>query len=259
METKKIQGVIFDIKRFALHDGPGIRTTVFFKGCPMRCAWCHNPESQSRQPERLSDDRTIGEEKTVEDVMQEIEKELLFYDESNGGATFSGGEPLAQPEFLSALLDQCRAKEIHTALDTTGDVSPQTFDAFIDKADLFLYDLKIMDNKKHQQYTGASNRFVLENLQTLSRKKKQTVIRFPVIPGITDTEENIKAVAAFVSSLKNVRQLCLIPYHQTAEAKYQRMRKNYCLKGVTPPTARRMEEIKRLFEKYTQNIEIKNE
>jgi pyruvate formate lyase activating enzyme len=253
---KQTQGIIFAIKRFAIHDGPGIRTTIFFKGCPMHCHWCHNPEGRKKNPQKTSQNNTIGEEKTAAEVMQEIEKETLFHDESGGGVTISGGEPLKQPAFLGALLDECKKREIHTALDTTGCVSPRVFDAIIDKVDLFLYDLKIMDNKKHLHYTGVSNRRVLENLKTLSQRDKKVIIRFPVIPGITDAEENIKAAAVFVSSLKNIRQIDLLPYHRTAEAKYKRLRMIDKMAGVKPPTTEHMKKISNLFKKYTKNKNI---
>jgi pyruvate formate lyase activating enzyme len=260
-----MHGVIFDIKRFALHDGPGIRTTVFFKGCPMKCPWCHNPESQKKCPERVGKNgkkEIIGEKRSVDEVMNEIEKEVVFYDESKGGVTFSGGEPLIQPQFLSALLKECRKRDIHTTVDTTGCVSPKTFKSIMDKVDLFLYDLKIMDDKKHIQYTGVSNLLVIENLKILFKKGKNVIIRFPVIPGVTDTEENIKAVGIFVSSLKNIGEIDLLPYHHTAEGKYQRLKKETMMKTMTvmPPGDERMEEIKQLFKKYTApNIEIKRE
>jgi pyruvate formate lyase activating enzyme len=258
-----MQGIIFDIKRFALHDGPGIRTTVFLKGCPMKCPWCHNPESQKKCPERVANNgkkEIIGEKRSVNEILAEIEKEVVFYDESKGGVTFSGGEPLAQPQFLRELLKQCRKRDIHTTLDTTGYVSSKTFKSIMDKVDMFLYDLKIMDDKKHIQCTGVSNRLVLENLKILSKKGKKVIVRFPVIPGITDTEDNIKAMATFVSSLKNISEIDLLPYHRIAEGKYHHLKKENKMKemAVMPPTDEHMDKIQRLFEKYTApHIEIK--
>jgi len=253
---KKSKGLIFDIRRFSIHDGPGIRTTVFFKGCPLKCRWCHNPESQRAFPETFKN-KTIGEEKTVADIVKEIEKETIFYDESRGGVTFSGGEPLEQPHFLEALLDECKKKEIHTTLDTSGDSHPSIFNPIIDKVDLFLFDLKIMDEKEHKKYTGVSNHFILQNLKTLAKKKKNVIIRFPVIPTITDTDENIKSIASFVMSLKNIHEIDLLPYHRTGETKYRHLGFEYNMEGITPPDDNRMEEIKHLFEQNTQNIEIK--
>jgi pyruvate formate lyase activating enzyme len=254
------QGIIFDIKRFALHDGPGIRTTVFLKGCPMKCPWCHNPESQKKDREKPKEGETVGTRQSVDQVIREIEKEVVFYDESRGGVTFSGGEPLNQPRFLSALLQECRRREIHTTLDTTGCVSPRTFKSVIHDVDLFLYDLKIMDDRKHIQYTGVSNRYVIDNLKQLCRAGKRVIVRFPVIPGFTDGEENIKAIGAFISSLKTIQEIDLLPYHRIAEGKYRRLNREYRLDhmAIKPPTAERMEEIKRCFEKYTApGIKIK--
>jgi pyruvate formate lyase activating enzyme len=262
---KSMHGIIFDIKRFALHDGPGIRTTVFFKGCPMKCPWCHNPESQKKCPERVANNgkkEIIGVKRSVDEIIAEIEKEVVFYDESQGGVTFSGGEPLVQPRFLRALLKECRKRDIHTTLDTTGYVSLKTFKSIIDKVDMFLYDLKIMNDQKHIEYTGVSNRPVIENLKILSKKGKKVIIRFPVIPGITDTEENIKAVGKFVSSLNNIEKIDLLPYHRIAEGKYLQLKKDNKMKEmkVLPHSADQMDKIQRLFEKYTApHIEIKRE
>ncbi len=239
------KGVLFNIQRFALHDGPGIRTTVFLKGCPLRCRWCHNPESLNSG---ISDG--IGETKTVEQVMREIEKEIIFYDESGGGVTFSGGEPLMQPEFLGVLMDGCREKDIHITLDTTGCVSPQVFDSLADKVDLFLYDLKIIDDTGHKKFTGASNKYALQNLETLSEKGKRVIIRFPLITGITDTTENVTAVAAFVSRLKGIHDIDVLPYHETAQHKYRHLKMDNKMEGVTPPPPERTKEIENIFETF---------
>jgi len=248
-----IKGIIFDIKRFSINDGPGIRTTVFFKGCPMRCAWCHNPESQKRAPQKAGDRGIIGEVKTFEEILREIEKETIFHDQSGGGVTFSGGEPLAQPKLLGALLDECRRMGIHTTVDTSGCVPPKIFNSIIGKPDLFLYDLKIMDDRNHVKFTGASNRNVMKNLRALSKKRKNVIIRFPVIPGITDSGENIRAVCRFVSSLK-FRRIDLLPYHRTAEAKYRRLGMKNRMKGVKTPSDERMSGIKKLFQKYGKKM-----
>jgi len=248
-----IKGIIFDIKRFSINDGPGIRTTVFFKGCPMRCVWCHNPESQKPAPQKTGDRGTIGEEKSFAEILREIEKETIFHDQSGGGVTFSGGEPLAQPKLLGVLLDECRRMGIHTAVDTSGCVPPGIFNSIIDKPDLFLYDLKIMDESKHVKFTGVSNRNVLKNLKTLSKKRKNVIIRFPVIPGITDGEENIRAVCRFASSLK-FRRIDLLPYHRTAEAKYKRLGLKNRMKGVKTPSDEHMAETERVFCKYAKTM-----
>jgi len=243
------EGVVFNIQRFALHDGPGIRTTVFLKGCPLRCKWCHNPEGLNP-----GISAGVGETKTAEQVLREIEKETIFYDESGGGVTFSGGEPLMQPEFLGALMDGCREKDIHITLDTTGCVSPRVFASLADKADLFLYDLKIIDDAGHKKFTGASNKFALKNLETLSKKGKRVIIRFPMIPGITDTTENVTAVAAFASSLKGIRDIDVLPYHEIAQHKYRRLKMENKMEGVTPPPPERTKEVENIFESYGLNV-----
>lgn len=252
----RVTGIIFDIKRFAVHDGRGIRSTIFFKGCPMSCWWCHNPESQIKGPEEVPGKETIGKKVSVEYVITEIEKDTVFYDDSGGGVTFSGGEPLMQPYFLKALLDECKERDIHTILDTSGYTPAHIFRSIIDKVDLFHYDLKLMDNEQHKKYTGVSNHQVNENLKTLAEKKKRVVIRFPVIPGITDGQRNIQEMAEFILNLKGIEAVNLLPYHRTAEGKYRRLKKEYLLEGLKNPTKKRMEEIKKSFAQYGFKVEI---
>ena len=231
------KGLIFDIRRFTVHDGPGIRTTVFFKGCPLRCQWCHNPESQVLDTEEtiktiILDNRTFrkkeiaGRWMTPNEVIQEIEKDRPFYDESHGGVTFSGGEPLMQPDFLSDLLDRIKAKGIHTVLDTSGYTSRANFLSVIDKPDLFHYDIKLINNTDHQNYTGVSNRRILENLLLLCENGKNVILRFPVIPGITDTRKNIDGVRELVIKVKDhIHEIDLLPWHGLANSKYKRFNK----------------------------------
>ena len=197
-------GYIFDIKKYSVNDGPGIRTTIFFKGCPLNCWWCHNPESQNSESEEidnclfrwnLSYDQSkrskIGSQVIVDEVMKEIEKDIPFYEESNGGATFSGGEPMLQIDFLQSLLAECKRKDIHTAIDTTGYAPLSDFEKIYDYTDIFLYDLKLMDDKIHFEYCGVSNKLIHENLISLSSRGNKIILRLPIIPTITDTEENI--------------------------------------------------------------------
>ena len=261
-------GIIFDIKKFAIHDGPGIRTTVFFKGCSMNCWWCHNPESQNEEPEFIQkvenkkhtnsskSQEIIGKLLTTEEVIEEIEKDIIFYEESNGGVTFSGGEALNQPEFLNSLLNKCKEKKIHTALDTSGYVEKEILEKTVDLVDLFLYDLKLIDDDKHTHYTGVSNKVILDNLRFLDEKGKQIVIRIPIIPGITDTEDNLSKIAEFIKSLKDINDVNLLPYNKMGEEKYRRLRRAYKTEEIKPPSEKEMLDIKSYFENFSFNVEI---
>jgi len=227
-----LSGLIFDIKRYAVHDGPGIRLTVFFKGCPLNCWWCHNPEGMVPEVQKVVKDPEenehgydlIGEVRTIDQIMEEISREVLFFDESNGGVTFSGGEPLMQPEFLSALAERCKLQGIHTALDTCGYAPEEVFFQISQKVDLFLYDLKFINTELHQKYTGVDNQLILNNLKTLDRLARPVVIRFPVIPEISSTEANVAEISDFLSDLKNVKAIDLLPFHHFAERKYCRLK-----------------------------------
>lgn len=217
-----MQGTIFDVKRFAIHDGPGIRTTVFFKGCPLNCTWCHNPESRCRDIETLVSGKTVGWSIAESRVMDVITRDLVYYEESGGGVTFSGGEPLLQPDFLEALLDRCRSLHLHTAIDTSGHVSREIIERIAPKADLFLYDLKLMNDELHRQYVGVSNDLIHANLKRLAELGAEIVIRIPLIPDITDTETNLKAILEFLSPLPKVRRVDLLPYNSMHEDKMKR-------------------------------------
>lgn len=247
-------GTIFNIQRYAIHDGPGIRTTIFFQGCPLRCWWCHNPESQELELQtRSHTDRGVakfGRWVTSEELLQEIEKDEVFFDESDGGVTFSGGEPLMQPEFLVDLLRRCAAREIHTVVDTCGYASTDIFHAVLAHAKLILYDLKILDGAAHRHYTGGSNGLVLDNLRLLSESGTPYVIRFPIIPGITDTQVNIEAVLRLLKGLHGFEQVNLLPYHRTATHKYYMLQRNYQMDDIAPPSEARLHQLKRLFEAH---------
>ncbi|MCP4688353.1 MAG: glycyl-radical enzyme activating protein [Desulfobacterales bacterium] len=256
-------GIIFKIKKFAIHDGPGIRTTIFLKGCPLSCWWCHNPEGIGPEPRVMEKgeatagrERVIGAKMSVDAVVTEIEKDVIFYDESGGGATFSGGEPLFQAEFLRSLLEACAEREIHTTLDTTGFASPAVFSMIADLTDLVLFDLKIMDDARHVRYTGVSNKPILENLENLTRKGKEVVIRFPVIPGITDGEDNVRRMAEFARGLDRVKRIDLLPFHKIADAKYRRLGVENRMKGVTPPSAARIADIQTNLENMGFQINV---
>ena len=228
-----MKAIIFDFKRFSIHDGPGIRQTVFFKGCPLSCWWCHNPESQdikSVQSARkyiLEDKKyetieQLGKIMSLDEVMNSIIKDEIYYDESGGGVTFSGGEPLMQHEFLLKLTEKCNEQKIHTALDTTGFANEKIFKRFFNKIDLFLFDLKHMNSDEHKKYTGVPNETILNNLKLLNKNKQKTIIRFPVIPSINDSQKNIDETKSFLNTLENIREIALLPYHVIANHKYDK-------------------------------------
>ena len=262
-------GMIFDIKRYAIHDGPGIRTAVFLKGCPLNCWWCHNPEGQSTKPQLIfranrcqgaqacleacplgairwqegsTTDWTmcdqcgkcaeaclagaremVGREMSVEQLMKEVERDIPFYDQSGGGVTFSGGEPLMQAGFLLELLVQCKALRVHTAVETTCHADWDTVEAVAGRTDLLLCDLKLMDRREHKQFTGVDNRQILDNIAGLVRLGKEIVIRVPLIPGVNDDLYSMQMIADFVASLGSVRRIDVLPYHPGGLSKAVRL------------------------------------
>ena len=228
------KGLIFDIRRFSVHDGPGIRTTLFLKGCPLNCWWCHNPESKAFEEEKsvrrltLEDQvfeqvQTTGIWMTPEEVCGEVLRDLVFFNESSGGVTFSGGEPLLQLPFLKETLAILNESQIHTTIDTCGYATQEEFRQIMDLTDLFLYDLKIMDEHEHIKYSGVSNQPILSNLRLLYEHHKNVIIRFPVIPGINDSKENIDKMKSFLSKLGDrFHEIDLLPYHSLAREKYYR-------------------------------------
>ncbi|MBN2611745.1 MAG: glycyl-radical enzyme activating protein [Bacteroidales bacterium] len=268
MNHQTDKGLIFDIKRFSVNDGPGIRTTIFFKGCPLSCWWCHNPEGISPETEEVFvtekldgkdflRKKQVGTWFSVDELMKEIEKEQVFYETSAGGVTFSGGEPLLQYEFLLKLTDACTSKGIHTCLDTSGYVSPEIFKSVINSFDLFLYDIKTLDNEKHIKYTGFLADIILANLQTLADAGKQFIIRIPVIPGINDHEENITAVKDLISRLNNeTKELHLLPYHAIAKGKYLRFGREFKMSGVNEPSENELLRLKSEFEETGYKVKI---
>ncbi|MCJ7629616.1 MAG: glycyl-radical enzyme activating protein [Longimicrobiales bacterium] len=304
-------GSTFDVKRFALHDGPGLRTTVFLKGCPLSCLGCHNPEGQRMGPELMfRPDRCtfcgdcvpacpheaislvggelqvhwdlcelagacveaclpgalelMGRSRTVSDILDILEDDRIYYDESGGGVTFSGGEPFAQPEFLRELLLRCRELELNVVLDTSGHVAPETFRELAPLASGLLFDLKVMDESRHGAFAGVGNRWILENLRwaaaaRASGEGPSLTVRLPLIPGINDDEENLTATAGFLAGLDSPPPVDILPYHTLGVDKYRRAGRKYGLAGVPPTPDRVVQSAVRILEESGLRVTVRGE
>lgn len=215
-------GIVFDIQEFAVHDGPGARTTVFLKGCPLACMWCHNPEGQSIQPQvirSLSGERIVGKEYSAKELAALLNQQASILRSNGGGITFSGGEPLMQAEFVAEVIDGL--DDLHVVLDTCGSASQPDFLLLLARSDLVFYDLKLIDGEQHRRYTGCDNDLILHNLQLLGESGKPFVIRVPLVPGVTDTDENFAGIVEAIEKMPGLLEVDLLSYHRAAGAKYR--------------------------------------
>ena len=238
MSIYDTKGRIFNIQRFSIHDGPGIRTIVFFKGCFMRCAWCCNPESQSYDIQQMTENgkiKTVGKDVTVAEILPELVADKPYYRRSGGGVTLSGGEILCQPDFARDLLHACKENGLHTAVESTANAPFEAIEKILPYLDLYLMDIKHMDSAKHKEYTGADNERILENAKTLAQSGVE------VVPGFNDTAGEIRAISKFAASLPGVKEHHLLPYHRLGSDKYAGLGRNYSLKEILPPPQEKME------------------
>ncbi|APQ73222.1 glycyl-radical enzyme activating protein [Clostridium botulinum] len=296
------KSTIVNIQKFSVHDGPGIRTTVFFKGCPLNCWWCHNPETQRREheimffeerctacgicvkrcPQKIITMKNnipvvdegkcnfcgkctnfcpnnareyVGKDLTSQEIIKEIIKDEVFYEQSSGGVTFSGGEPMLHADFINGILEECKVRGIHTTIDTSGYVSWDKFEKVRDKVDLFLYDLKSMNNEIHKKYTGVENTIILENLELLSKYGHNIYLRIPIINDVNDNDKNIDETIKFISKLHLI-QVNLLPYHKMGMDKYKRLKMEYKLTGREKPSDEKMNEIAEKFKQAGIKVKI---
>ena len=262
-------GYIFNLKKYAVHDGPGIRTTVFFQGCPMNCWWCHNPESLNLKDDPTAEESSsclrpyyrkipyrTAQKVTVDQLMAELRKDIIFFDESGGGVTLSGGEPLIQLKFLKDLLEICTEENIHVALDTSGYASWEAYQSIIATVNLILFDLKLMDEANHKKYTGVSNKLVLKNLTKLIQNGTPVIVRVPLIPDITDTMENLTQIAVYLKEFQVVPEVHLLPYNAMGEEKYKKLNKPQKLANLKAQSEKKLNELKSLVNSYGLQVKI---
>ena len=264
-----MKGLIFSIKRYSVHDGPGIRVTFFMKGCPLSCRWCHNPEGISPFSEKVIQSDKVGDREfrhevtagdyyTIEDILRIIEKEQVFINQSGGGVTFSGGEPMLQFEFLREALKACKANGYHTAVDTSGYSLAVNYKAIIPYTDLFLFDLKHLDEKRHIEFTGVPNTVILDNYLMLLGSGKDIMVRIPIIPGYNDDQEHIEKLRNFLSETKSdsLRKINLLPYHKIGASKYKRFNIPFRMNNIEPPSKEQMAELKAYFSSTGIKVKI---
>ncbi len=251
MENTSVVGRIFDIQKFSTHDGPGIRTIVFLKGCILRCRWCCNPESQSYLVEKMkvsSGTKVVGRDVTVGEVMHEVLKDIAYYRRSGGGLTLSGGEALCQEDFVYALLSEAKRQGINTAVETTACLPYYMIERQLPLLDTVLLDIKHINSTKHEEFTGMKNELILQNARKIAESGARLVVRVPVIPGFNDTEEEIGEIARFAASLPGVKEIHLLPYHRLGYDKYVGLDRPYLMGDVMPPSGEKMKTLCRAAE-----------
>ena len=246
-----VKGRIFDIQRFSIHDGPGIRTIVFLKGCVLRCRWCCNPESQEYAIQEMTlngKTSVVGRDVTVDEVMEEVLKDMAYYRRTGGGLTLSGGECLCQPDFAAALLYSAKQMGITTAIESTACAKYENIQKLLPYLDVYLLDIKHMNSDKHKAFTGVPNELILENARKIAVDANELIIRVPVVPTFNDTPQEIAAIAKFANSLPNVKELHLLPYHRLGKDKYAGLGREYTLNDIEPMPKAKMEYLLQVAE-----------
>jgi pyruvate formate lyase activating enzyme len=255
-----MKGLIFSIKRYSIHDGPGIRVTFFMKGCPLSCLWCHNPEGISPEPvtvekiDRIGErefrrNESVGKYYNTDDIITILEKERVFIDKSNGGVTFSGGEPMMQFEFLMEALKASKENGFHTTVDTSGYSTQERFMKIIPYTDLFLFDIKHLDNQKHEEFTGMPNDVILSNFRLIIESSCNYIVRIPIVPGFNDDTDHLERLKQLILKGKseNLKMISLLPFHKIGSSKYKRFNIPFGMDNVEQPSFQRMKELKEHF------------
>ena len=253
MEDLDVKGRIFDIQRFSIHDGGGIRTIVFLTGCPLRCKWCCNPEGQHYNVEKMTlggKEKIVGQDVTVGEIIDIVERDRIYYRRSGGGLTLSGGESLTQPDFAVALLKTAKERGINTAMESTGFADFSVISRYLPYLDLYLMDIKHMNSAKHKEFTSQPNELILENAKKITDAGARLIVRTPVIPTFNATKEEIGEIAKFASSLKGVTQMHILPYHRIGTDKYKGLNRDYSLTGIEPPSKELMNELLEVVNSY---------
>jgi pyruvate formate lyase activating enzyme len=264
-----MKGLIFSVKRYSIHDGPGIRVTFFMKGCPLSCLWCHNPEGISPdqvsviRKDRVGDkefskSEEVGKYYSTQDILEMLDKERVFINQSKGGVTFSGGEPMIQFDFLLEALKACKANGYHTAVDTSGYSSAENYKAILPFTDLFLFDIKHLEESRHIELTGVSNTGILSNYRFLLENSNQIMVRVPVIPGFNDDPDHMAQLEHFISATKtdSLKKINLLPFHKIGSSKYKRFNIPNRMEGVEPPSKIKMNELKALFSETGIKVKV---